>query len=56
MDETSLYWKRTPNRTFAIQSYSRTKKSKDCITIALTSNANSNKKFLLWIISKLENL
>ena len=52
IDETGLNWKRTPDRTLATQSYSGTKKSKDCITIALTSNANSSEKFLPWIISK----
>jgi hypothetical protein len=38
MDETGLNWKRTPDRTLATKSYSGTKKSKDCITIALTSS------------------
>jgi hypothetical protein len=37
------------------QSYSGTKKSKDRITIALTSNANGSEKFLAWVISKSEN-
>ena len=46
MDETGLNWKRTPDRTLVTQSYSRTKKSKDWITITLTSNADSSKKFL----------
>ena len=56
MDEAGLNWKRTPDRTLAIQSYSGTKKSKDCITIALTSNADGSEKFLPWVISKSENL
>ncbi|PVH68029.1 hypothetical protein DL98DRAFT_442184, partial [Cadophora sp. DSE1049] len=55
MDETRLNWKKTPNRTLVTQSYSRTKKSKNRITIALTSNANNSKKFLAWVISKSEN-
>jgi hypothetical protein len=38
IDETGLNWKRTPDRTFETKSYSSTKKSKDRITIALTSN------------------
>ena len=46
IDETGLNWKRTPDRTFATKSYSGTKKSKDRITIALTSNADGRKKFL----------
>jgi hypothetical protein len=55
MDETGLNWKRTPDRTLATQSHSRTKKSKDRITIALTSNADGSEKFLAWIIGKSEN-
>jgi hypothetical protein len=35
-------------------SYSGTKKSKDRITIALTSNADGSEKFLTWVIGKLE--
>jgi hypothetical protein len=55
MDETGLNWKRTPGRTLATQSYSGTKKSKDRITIALTSNADGSEKFLSWVIGKSEN-
>src|ERR1700733_9756860 len=55
MDETGLNWKRTPDRTLATKSYSGTKKSKDRITIALTSNADGSEKFLAWVISKSEN-
>ena len=55
MDETGLNWKRTPDRTLATKSYSGTKKSKDRITIALTSNADSSEKFLACVISKSEN-
>jgi hypothetical protein len=55
IDETGLNWKRTPNRTLATKSYSGTKKSKDCITIALTSNANGSEKFTTWVIGKSEN-
>jgi hypothetical protein len=46
IDETGLNWKRTPDRTLETQSYSRTKKSKDRVTITLTSNANNSKKLL----------
>jgi hypothetical protein len=55
IDKTSLNWKRTPDCMLIIKSHSRTKKSKDHITITLTSNTNSSKKFLPWVISKSEN-
>jgi hypothetical protein len=55
MDETGLNWKRTPDRTLVTKSHSGTKKSKDRITIALTSNADSSEKFLPWVIGKSEN-
>jgi hypothetical protein len=55
MDETGLNWKRTPDRTLATKSQSGTKKSKDRITIALTSNADGSEKFLAWVIGKSEN-
>ena len=56
MDETGLNWKRTPDRTLATRSHSGTKKSKDRITIALTSNADDSEKFTAWVIGKSENL
>ena len=55
MDETGLNWKRTPDRTLATKSHSGTKKSKDRITIALTSNADGSEKFTTWVIGKSEN-
>jgi hypothetical protein len=55
MDETGLNWKRTPDRTLATKSHSGTKKSKDRITIALTSNADGSEKFLAWVIGKSKN-
>lgn len=55
MDETSLNWKRTPDCTLAMKPLSGTKKSKDRITIALTSNVDSSEKLRPWVISKLEN-
>jgi hypothetical protein len=55
MDETGLNWKRTPDRTLATKPHSGTKKSKDRITIALTSNADGSEKFLAWVIGKSEN-
>jgi hypothetical protein len=55
IDKTGLNWKRTPDRTLITKSHNRTKKSKDRITIALTSNANRSEKFEPWIIDKSEN-
>jgi hypothetical protein len=54
MDETGLYWKRTPDRTLVTKSHSGTKKSKDRITIVLTSNADGSEKFTAWVIGKSE--
>ena len=54
MDETGLNWKRTPDRTLATKSLSGTKKSKDRITIALTSNADGSEKLKPWAIGKSE--
>ena len=39
MDETGLFWKMSPDRTLATKAASGGKKSKDRVTIALTSNA-----------------
>jgi hypothetical protein len=55
MDETGLNWKRTPDRTLATKAHSGTKKSKDRITIVLTSNADGSEKFTPWVIGKSEN-
>ena len=44
IDETGLNWKRTPDRTLVTKSHSRTKKSKDRITITLTSNTDGSEK------------
>ena len=46
MDETGLFWKLVPERTLATEAGSGGKKSKDRITITLTSNTDSSKKFL----------
>jgi hypothetical protein len=46
IDKTGLNWKRTPDRTLATKPHSGTKKSKERITIALTSNADDSEKFL----------
>jgi hypothetical protein len=55
MDETGMNWKRTPDRTLATKAYSGTKKSKDRITIALTSNADSSERFPPWVIGRSKN-
>ena len=46
IDKTGLNWKRTPDRTLATKPHNRTTKSKDRITIVLTSNTDGSKKFL----------
>ena len=56
MDETGLNWRRTPDRTLATKPHNGTTKSKDRITIALTSNTDGSEKFLPWVIGKSENL
>jgi hypothetical protein len=45
IDETALYWKMAPDRTLATKAQAGGKKSKDCITLALTSNADGSKTF-----------
>jgi hypothetical protein len=56
MDETGLFWKRTPDRSLATESRSGTKKSKDRITLALTANGDGSEKLIPWIIGKSKNL
>jgi hypothetical protein len=55
MDETGLNWKRTPDHSLATKAHSGTKKSKDRITIALTSNTDGSEKFVPWVIGKSKN-
>jgi hypothetical protein len=55
MDETSLFWKQSPNRTLAMEAQSGGKKAKDRITLALTSNADGSEKFTTWLIGKSKN-
>jgi hypothetical protein len=52
INETGLNWKRIPDRILVKKPYSGTKKSKDRIIIALTSNTDSSEKFEPWIIGK----
>jgi hypothetical protein len=54
-DKTGLFWKRTPDRSLATESRSRTKKSKDRITLALTANGDRSEKLIPWIIGKSKN-
>ena len=56
MDETGLYWKRTPDRTLSTRARPSTKKSKDRISIALTTNADGTEKLPLLIISNATKL
>ncbi|PMD52880.1 uncharacterized protein K444DRAFT_542585, partial [Hyaloscypha bicolor E] len=44
-----------PDHTLATRTYSGTEKSKDRITIVLTSNADSSEKFMPWVIRKSKN-
>ena len=52
MDETGLNWKMSPNRTLATQASAGGKKSKDRITLALTSNADGSETFKPWVIGR----
>jgi hypothetical protein len=55
MDETGLFWKRTPDRTLATESASGGKKAKDRITLALTANGDGSELLKPWIIGKSKN-
>jgi hypothetical protein len=55
MDETGLFWKLTPERTLATKAGSGGKKSKDRITLALTTNADGSEKLEPWVIGKSKN-
>jgi hypothetical protein len=44
IDETSLFWKLTPNRTLTTQARSGGKKSKDRITLTFTVLASRKKE------------
>jgi hypothetical protein len=55
MDETGLFWKLTPERTLATEAGSGGKKSKDRITLALTTNADGSEKLEPWVIGKSKN-
>jgi hypothetical protein len=55
MDETSLFWKLTPDRTLATKAGSGGKKAKDRITLALTVNGDGSDKLKAWVIGKSKN-
>jgi len=55
MDETGLYWKLSPNRTLATEVASGGTKSKDRITLALTTNATGTDRIKVWVIGKSKN-
>lgn len=55
MDETGLFWKLTPERTLATEAGSGGKKSKDRVTLALTTNADGSEKLEPWVIGKSKN-
>lgn len=50
MDETALYWKKTPERGLATQQMPGVKVDKCRMTIALTVNADGTDRVPLWII------
>jgi hypothetical protein len=52
MDETGLNWKLTPDQSLATQAAAGSKKSKDRITLAITSNADGSEKLQHWVIGK----
>src|SRR6266498_3089200 len=54
-DETGLFWKIKSSRTISNGSVSRTKQSKDHITVLLTCNMIRNEKLPLLFIHKYEN-
>jgi hypothetical protein len=56
MDETGLFWKLTPKRTLVTEAGSSRKKSKDRITLALTTNADGSEKLEPWIMANQRTL
>jgi hypothetical protein len=55
MDETGLFWKLQPDRSLATCQTSGGRKSKDCITLALTVNADGSEKLEPWVIGRSKN-
>lgn len=56
MDKTGLFWKMSPDHMLATKAASGGKKSKDRVTIALTSNATGTDDIPVWIIGKSKSL
>ena len=52
LDETGLFYRLGPSYTLATTKLSGTKKSKDRLTVALTSNATGSTKLKPFVISK----
>ena len=52
MDETRLFYKLEPNRTLVIKRLSGKKKQKECIIVALTTNANGSNIFPPLVINQ----
>jgi hypothetical protein len=55
MDETGNCWKMLPNRTLATESSSGSKKAKDRVTLALTTNGDGSHKLDPWLIGRFKN-
>jgi hypothetical protein len=55
IDESGLCWKMSPDRSLATKASSGGKKSKDRITVALTSNATGTDDIKPWIVGKSKN-
>ena len=54
-DETGLFWKIRPNSTISNGPVTRTKQSKDRVTVLLTCNATGSEKLPLLFIHKSQN-
>jgi DDE superfamily endonuclease len=55
MDETGLFWKLIPERLLATETGNSGKKSKDRITLTLTTNTDGSEKLEPWVIGKSKN-
>jgi hypothetical protein len=55
MDETSLFWKTSLNRTLSTHLRVGRKKAKDRIILTLTCNVDSSDKVEVWVIRKSKN-
>ena len=55
MDKTGLFWKLIPERLLVTETGNSGKKSKDRITLTLTTNTDGSEKLEPWVISKSKN-